>query len=197
MLGNLFKKPEDDEKRQMVEGLQSMGEQIGALSKQLADKNAEIEQLQQAAGGAAANATTLDAAKKEMDALQQQIHELQRKLAEEQAAHEADEMANELIRKQQAKAQAKATAAPAPGAPGLAVGGSAWVTRAGGLPLRLRSGAGLGHDVLDRLPPGTQMTLLDGPQQADNYAWWHIRTADGREGWVAGQDLRAQPDEKR
>jgi hypothetical protein len=194
MLGNLFKKPEDDEKRQMVEGLQSMGEQIGALSKQLADKNAEIEQLQQAAGGAGANATALDAAKKEMDALQQQIHELQRKLAEEQAAHEADEMANELIRKQQAKAQAKATAAPAAGAPGLAVGGSAWVTRAGGLPLRLRSGAGLGHDVLDRLPPGTQMTLLDGPQQADNYAWWHIRTADGREGWVAGQDLRAQPD---
>jgi len=194
MLGNLFKKPEDDEKRQMVEGLQSMGEQIGALSKQLADKNAEIEQLQQAAGGAGANATALDAAKKEMDALQQQIHELQRKLAEEQAAHEADEMANELIRKQQAKAQAKATAAPSAGAPGLAVGGSAWVTRAGGLPLRLRSGAGLGHDVLDRLPPGTQMTLLDGPQQADNYAWWHIRTADGREGWVAGQDLRAQPD---
>jgi Bacterial SH3 domain len=194
MLGNLFKKPEDDEKRQMLEGMQSMSEQIGALSKQLADKNAEIEQLQQATSGAAANATTLDAAKKEMAALQQQIHELQRKLAEEQAAHEADEMANELIRKQQAKAQAKATAASAPGAPGLAVGGSAWVTRAGGLPLRLRSGAGLGHDVLDRLPPGTQMTLLDGPQQADNYAWWHIRTADGREGWVAGQDLRAQPD---
>jgi uncharacterized protein YgiM (DUF1202 family) len=68
------------------------------------------------------------------------------------------------------------------------------VTREGGLPLRLRTGAGLEHDVRDRLQPGTQMTLLEGPKEADNYSWWHIRTTDGREGWVAGQDLRTQPD---
>lgn len=203
MLGNIFKKPEDDEKKQMVEGMQSMSDQIGALSKQLAEKNAQIDSLQQAASGAQSNASALAEAKKEMDALQQQIRDLQRKLAEEQAAREAEAMAAELIQKQQAKhaeEQAKAAAA-APAAPaqpaaqsGLAVGSSAWVTREGGLPLRLRSGAGLGHDVLDRLQPGTQMTLLEGPQQADNYSWWRIRTVEGQEGWVAGQDLRAQPD---
>jgi hypothetical protein len=80
----------------------------------------------------------------------------------------------------------------APG--GLAAGASAWVTRAGGLPLRLRSGPSLSGDVLDRLQPGTQMTLLDGPRNADGHAWWHIRTTDNREGWVAGEDLRTQPD---
>ncbi len=62
------------------------------------------------------------------------------------------------------------------------------------MPLRLRSGAGLNHEAVDRLPPGTQMTLLEGPHQADNHAWWHIRTTDGREGWVAGEELRSQPD---
>ena len=52
MLDNLFKK-DDDEKRQMSEGMQSMSEQIGALSKQLADKNSEIERLQASAKSAA------------------------------------------------------------------------------------------------------------------------------------------------
>jgi SH3 domain-containing protein len=205
MLGNIFNK-EDDEKKQMAEGMQSMSNQIGELSKQLAEKNAQIASLQQAASSAQANSGALQQAKKDVDALQQQIRDLQRKLAEEQAAREADAMANELIRKQQAKAAAApapsqpggppaASATPQPAAaPGLAVGSSAWVTREGGLPLRLRSGAGLSHNVLDRLQPGTQMTLLEGPQPADNYNWWRIRTSDGREGWVAGQDLRTQPD---
>ena len=68
------------------------------------------------------------------------------------------------------------------------------MTRAGGLPLRLRSGPSLNDSILDRLQPGTQMTLLDGPRQADGHAWWHIRTTNGHEGWVAGEDLRTQPD---
>jgi SH3-like domain-containing protein len=38
------------------------------------------------------------------------------------------------------------------------------------------------------------MTLLEGPESRDNHTWWRIRTTDGREGWVAGEDLRAQPD---
>jgi predicted RNase H-like nuclease (RuvC/YqgF family) len=209
MLGNIFKKDnQDDEKRQMSEGMQSMSNQIGALSKELAEKNAKIEELQKSGGDAQTNAAALAEAKKEMDALHQQIRDLQRKLAEEQATREAEQMAADLIKQQQAKAKqsqpagtaigaGSGTSAPAGGAAttsGLAVGGNAWVTREGGLPLRLRSGAGLSHDVRDRLQPGTQMTLLEGPHQADNYSWWHIRTTDGREGWVAGQDLRTQPD---
>jgi hypothetical protein len=138
--------------------------------------------------------------------LQKQLRELQRKLAEDQATHEAEAMAAELIRKQQAAAHTQEGKAAAPvsagiaasagvaASGGIAVGGTAYVTRAGGMALRMRSGAGLNHDVVDRLAPGTQMTLLEGPQQADNHAWWRIRTTDGREGWVAGEELRSQPD---
>ena len=207
MLDGLFNKDKEkaeEEKRQMVEGMQSMSDQIAALGKQMAEKNAEIERLQKATGDAKTSATALQAAQKQVADLQAQLGELQRKMAEEKATRENNEVVAERIRKQQEAARAKeATAAPAsggikataaPASGGIAVGGTAYVTRAGGLPLRLRSGAGLDHKILDRLAPGTQMTLLEGPQQSDNHAWWRIRTTDGREGWVAGEELRSQPD---
>ena len=197
MLGGLFNKDKDkdeEEKRQMAEGMQSMSDQIGALAKQLADKNTEIDRLQKAAGGAAADASALHAAQQQVADLQRQLGELQRKMAEDKATQEANAVVADRIRKQQEAAHAKqTTAAPSAGG-GIAVGGTAYVTRAGGMPLRLRSGAGLNHEAIDRLPPGTQMTLLEGPHQADNHAWWRIRTTDGREGWVAGEELRSQPD---
>lgn len=193
MLGNIFKK-DDDEKREMAEGMQNMSEQIGALSKQLAEKNAEIDRLQAAAKGATSDTAALQAARQQVDDLQKQLRELQRKMAEDQAAREAEAMASDLIRKQKAESQAKEVAA-APGASGgLAVGITAYVTRAGGMPLRLRTGAGLDSEITGRLQPGTEMKLLEGPRQADNHAWWRIRTSDGREGWVAGEELRTQPD---
>ena len=193
MLDKLFHK-DDDEKRQMAENMQNMSDQIGALSKQVAEKNAEIEKLQQTASGATTDAAALQTARQQVDDLQKQLRELQRKMAEEQATREAEEMAQDLIRKQQAASHTKEVAAATPIGGGLAVGGTAYVTSAGGMPLRLRSGAGLNHEAVDRLPPGTQMTLLEGPHQADNHAWWRIRTTDGREGWVAGEELRTQPD---
>ena len=76
----------------------------------------------------------------------------------------------------------------------LEVGCQAWVTREGGKRLRLRDAPSLQGQVLEMLPPGTQMELLEGPQQADNYGWWRVRTVGGKEGWVAGNDLRLQPD---
>jgi uncharacterized protein YgiM (DUF1202 family) len=184
MLGNIFKN-DDEEKRQMAEGMQSMSDQIGALSKQLAEKNAEIERLQATAKGATPDTTALQAARQQVDDLQKQLRDLQRKVAEDQATRDADAMAADLINKQKANAVA---------AGGLGVGSMAYVTRAGGLPLRLRTGAGLNSDIRDRLQPGTEMKLLEGPHQADNHAWWRIRTTDGREGWVAGEELRTQPD---
>jgi uncharacterized protein YgiM (DUF1202 family) len=203
MLGNIFNKKDDDEeeKREMVEGMQSMSEQIGALSKQLADKNAEIERLQTSAKSATSDASALRTARQQVDDLQKQLRELQRKVAEDQATREAEAMAADLIRKQKEKAgvqakeaQTKEVAAAPAASGGLAVGGTAYVTRVGGLPLRLRTGAGLNNEIAGRLQPGTEMTLLEGPRPADNHAWWRIRTADGREGWVAGEELRTQPD---
>jgi hypothetical protein len=76
----------------------------------------------------------------------------------------------------------------------LAVGCEAWVTRERGFALRLRDGAGTGATILEKLPVGSQMTLIEGPQAADGYNWWRVRTLGGREGWVAGEELRTQPD---
>jgi hypothetical protein len=76
----------------------------------------------------------------------------------------------------------------------LAFNCDAWVTRVGGQILRLRSGAGTNQTVLFKLPVGTQMKLLEGPQAANGYTWWRVTTIGGRTGWVAGEELRAKPD---
>jgi hypothetical protein len=76
----------------------------------------------------------------------------------------------------------------------LALNCDAWVTREGGLVLRLRAGAGSNQSIIARLPVGTQLTLLEGPQTANGFNWWRVRTVGGREGWVAGENLRTQPD---
>jgi TolA-binding protein len=201
MLKDLFGGKKDDEQRQVGEAMQNLSDQIGALQRQLNEKNAEIEKMKQTASSSETNTAELDQAQKDMKELKQQLLSLQGSLA----AAEAEKMASELIQKNKQKEidelKAKLASAPAASpsatpaaAGGLKAGGSAWVTREGGLPLRLRSGASLEHKILDRLAPGTQITLLDGPQQADNHAWWHVRTSDGKEGWVAGEDLRTQPD---
>jgi hypothetical protein len=76
----------------------------------------------------------------------------------------------------------------------LAIGCDAWVTRSGGLVLRMRAGAGTSQSIIARLPVGTQLKLLEGPQALEQLSWWRVRTIGGREGWVAGEELRNQPD---
>lgn len=76
----------------------------------------------------------------------------------------------------------------------LAVGCDVWVTRVGGLQLRLREGPGTGAVIITRLPSGTQMELLEGPQLANDLNWWRVRTGGGQEGWVAGEQVVLQPD---
>jgi uncharacterized protein YgiM (DUF1202 family) len=76
----------------------------------------------------------------------------------------------------------------------LAPGCTAWVTRAGGLALRMRTGAGIDQSISTRLPVGTQVTLLEGPSVVGTSLWWHVRTQSEREGWVDGANLVLQPD---
>jgi uncharacterized protein YgiM (DUF1202 family) len=51
--------------------------------------------------------------------------------------------------------------------------------------LRLRNGAGLNFRIIALLPPGTRVTVVDGPRVSDNLTWWQIRTSDGSVGWAA------------
>ncbi|HMQ31984.1 MAG TPA: hypothetical protein PKD53_14740, partial [Chloroflexaceae bacterium] len=77
----------------------------------------------------------------------------------------------------------------------LAAGCPAWVTRAGGLQLRMRSAPAIAADnIVARLPIGTEMTLEEGPQSADGFSWWRVTTEGGSSGWVAGENLVTQPD---
>jgi cytoskeletal protein RodZ len=36
---------------------------------------------------------------------------------------------------------------------------------------------------------GTELTVLDGPREADGYVWWQLQTADGKVGWGAADWL--------
>lgn len=76
----------------------------------------------------------------------------------------------------------------------LGIGVVAWVTQEGGPSTRLytRPGEEAGG-MIDRIPSGTQMTILDGPAEVDNQTWWRVRTTEGREGWVPATGLRGRP----
>ncbi len=45
-------------------------------------------------------------------------------------------------------------------------------------------------------PDDTVLTVLEGPQQADGYTWWKVRTIDGEEeGWAAADWLVLKTEE--
>lgn len=50
--------------------------------------------------------------------------------------------------------------------------------------LSLRAGPGLAHEVLERLPTRTQVTIIDGYTLSDGYHWWRVQTAEGIEGYA-------------
>jgi hypothetical protein len=52
--------------------------------------------------------------------------------------------------------------------------------------LNVRSCAGVDCDTLEKLDNGTRVTVLEGPQVAENYNGWRIRTPSGTEGWAVG-----------
>lgn len=71
----------------------------------------------------------------------------------------------------------------------------AWVTRSGGLTLRMRSTPAISADnVIARLPIGTGLEVAEGPETADGFTWWRVVTRGGNEGWVAGENLVTEPD---
>jgi hypothetical protein len=68
-------------------------------------------------------------------------------------------------------------------------GGQVVVRGTGAQELRLRAGPGLTQQMLSTLEDGTQLLVLEGPEAADGYEWWKLRTDDGVEGWAAGDWL--------
>ena len=67
--------------------------------------------------------------------------------------------------------------------PSLESGGAYTIT-AWGSNLNLRADPTLKGNSLKKLKEGDPVTVLEGPQQADEYYWWKLHTADGTEGWA-------------
>jgi uncharacterized protein YraI len=62
------------------------------------------------------------------------------------------------------------------------------VTVTGGQ-LSIRAGPGTDGALLTRANPGQQFTVVAGPQAADGFNWFQIRSDDGSvEGWAADGD---------
>ncbi len=59
--------------------------------------------------------------------------------------------------------------------------------------VRLRSDASTSGEVLEELASGEELTIVDGPVEADGYTWWQVTTAQGTTGWVAVDFLSAAP----
>jgi hypothetical protein len=63
------------------------------------------------------------------------------------------------------------------------------VADTGGAGLRLRGQATTSAAVVTTVREGTVLTVLDGPEEADEYKWWKVRTPEGEEGWGAANWL--------
>jgi serine/threonine protein kinase len=62
------------------------------------------------------------------------------------------------------------------------------VTVASGEPLRIRIHPGIAFQIIDTIPEGTTMTIIDGPECEDGYMWWKIDNSEGLIGWAAEGD---------
>lgn len=71
----------------------------------------------------------------------------------------------------------------------LQIGGFALVVNVGGEPLRARSGPGTSAAIVARFPEGTRLLIVGGPEDANGFRWWQVRSEQGQEGWCADRWL--------
>jgi uncharacterized protein YgiM (DUF1202 family) len=87
------------------------------------------------------------------------------------------------------------TTTPEGGIPSPTVGGQARVTTKFEY-VNLRAGPGLDAETVGELTDGTIVTILEGPEAADNFSWWKVDDGQGNTGWVAervGQEVLLVP----
>ncbi len=82
-----------------------------------------------------------------------------------------------------AEAAATPSAAPTVDA-GIVIGDDVEVSGTSGV-LNMRDGAGTSYSVVGTLSEGAIVEVVGGPQTADGYTWFQVRTDDGTVGWAA------------
>jgi hypothetical protein len=174
----------EEEVKQVQKTMKELQSQIAERAQESSSLKKELETSKEALATAhkelAGSKQQIDAAKNELKQAQDRATEMQKQL----------QAANATVQELEKKLGEATAKKPV----GMVVGASTWVRQAGGLPLNRRDAPGLGSHVLDSFPIGTEVTLLEGPRPADGFHWWRVRAADGREGWVAGEDLVTQPE---
>lgn len=68
-------------------------------------------------------------------------------------------------------------------------GAQVTVQGTGGAGLNLRSQPTTRGQVVVNARDGAVLTVLEGPEEADSYTWWKVRTEAGKEGWAASRWL--------
>ena len=83
-----------------------------------------------------------------------------------------------------------ATVTVCPGAPPFLLKLRDWarVSLEPPLPSRLRERSGTNSAVVGQIQPGEDVLVIDGPQCADGYTWWKVRSVAGLEGWTIEGD---------
>jgi hypothetical protein len=80
------------------------------------------------------------------------------------------------------------TPPPSP-TPGIGPGATVQVGGTGGQGLVMHDGPGMQAPPIRVIREGERVTVLAGPQQADNLTWWQVQDVNGREGWVVASYL--------
>lgn len=195
--------------KQIQQTMKQLQQQISERTKEVLHLREELEAARDGQKEAASSRKQLRQMQQEVARLKQQLQEAEQTTGQPQEVEDLEEMSADQQREAQEQArgvlrsaletfqdletrvaQTEAEDAPNP----MEVGSTVWVRRAGGQNLNRRNAPGLHSQVLDSLPIGMRLTLLEGPQPADNYTWWRVRASDGREGWVAGEELVTQPE---
>lgn len=58
--------------------------------------------------------------------------------------------------------------------------------------VNLREEPSTSGEVVESLPAGTELIILDGPEEADEYQWYNVVSSDGSlEGWVVADFIEA------
>lgn len=51
--------------------------------------------------------------------------------------------------------------------------------------VKLREGPGKNYPIIKSLVPGADVRIISGPQCADDWSWWKVKTESGYTGWMA------------
>ncbi|NPA91761.1 MAG: SH3 domain-containing protein [Chloroflexi bacterium] len=79
-------------------------------------------------------------------------------------------------------------ATPTPTGSRITVGSTVVVNTRGANWLALREAPGKHARILGRYPPGTRLTVLDGPVVREGFIWWRVQDKKGVAGWMAQGD---------